>query len=173
MHLDNREKFIFPMPWKDREILMWSGKCLHKSFITRNMKTNRSCILPQHAGTSWWSTKNFCVNWLTMLIFCVTAPMIWYRNIQSHVYTCIYKVGCLLLCIHVCTHLHTYTHACTYMHILMVTDFMSTFWYHLSYFTILPCMLILLKCVLCITIIRWFVSNDEIKIFHQSLIIHG
>ena len=52
MHLDNREKFIFLMFSKDRQILTWFGKFLHKSFITRNMKTNRSCIPPQHAGTS-------------------------------------------------------------------------------------------------------------------------
>ena len=37
-----------------------------------------------------------------------------------------------------------------------------------SYFTVLPCMLFYLKCVLCITIIMCFVSNDEIKMFNQS-----
>ena len=52
MHLDNREKFIFLMSSKDRQILTWFGKILHKSFITRNMETNGSCIPPQHAGTS-------------------------------------------------------------------------------------------------------------------------
>ena len=85
MHLDNREKLIFLMSSKDRQILTWFGKFLHKSFITRNMKTNGSCIPPQHAGTSWWSTENFCVHWLTMLIFCFTVSMIWYRHIQRHI----------------------------------------------------------------------------------------
>ena len=41
MHLDNREKFIFLMSCKDRQILTWFGKFLHKSFITRNMKIGR------------------------------------------------------------------------------------------------------------------------------------
>ena len=59
------------------------------------------------------------------------------------VYTCMYKVGCLVLCIYVCTYLHGYIYACTYMHIciyackymhiLTVTDFMSILWYYLPF----------------------------------------
>ena len=163
MHLDNREKFTFLMSCKDRQILTWFGKFLHKSFITRNMKTNRSCIPPQHAGTSWWSTENFCVYWLTMLIFCFT----------SLVYTCIDKVGCLVICIYVCTYRDRYIYACAYIHIINGDGFYEHFMisftiyslhnitgeclYHImrcycmmlnfkctvSYFTVLPCMLIL------------------------------
>ena len=125
MHLDYREKFIFLMSCKNRQILTWFGKFLHKSFITRNMKTNRSRIPSQHAGTAWWSTENLCVHWLTMLIFCFTVSMIWYRHIQRHtaymypslVYTCIYKVDCLVICIYVYTCLHGYIYACSYIYI--------------------------------------------------------
>ena len=76
------EKNSYFLSCKDRKIITWLGKCLHKSFIPRNMKTNRSSIPPQHAGTSWWSTESFCVHWLAMLKFCFTVSMIRYRNIQ-------------------------------------------------------------------------------------------
>ena len=117
----------------------------------------------------------------------------------SLVYTCIYKVGCLVICIYVYACLHGYIYACTYiyMHIFNGDGFYEHFMisftiYHLhnitsecpynimrcyfmmlnfkctvSYFTVLPCMLFLPKCVLCITIIMCFVSNDEIKMFNQ------
>ena len=146
MHLNNREKFIFLMSCKDRQILTWFGKFLHKSFITRNMKTNRSCIPPQHAGTSWWSTENFCVHWLTMLIFCFTVSMIWHRHNQRHIACTIvlhipaYIKSVAWLYVFMYTHVYmdTYRHVRIYIYIyicifLMVTDFMSTLWYHLPF----------------------------------------
>ena len=129
MHLDNREKFIFLMSSKDRQILTWFGKFLHKSFSTRNVKTNRSCIPPQHAGTSWWSTENFCVHWLTMRIFCFTVSMIWYRHIQRHVactlvlYIPAYIRSVAWLYVFMYTHVYmdTYMHTriCVYIYICM------------------------------------------------------
>ena len=96
---------------------------------------------------------------------------------HSLVYTCIYKVGCLVLCIYVYTCLHGYTYACTYIYIYVhifngdgfYEHFIISFTiYHLhnitsecpynimrcyfmmfnfkctvSYFTVLPCMLVL------------------------------
>ena len=131
MHLDNREKFIFLISCKDRQI--------QKSFNSRNMKMNRSCIPPQHAGTSWWSTENFCVHWLTMPIFCF-IEMIWYRQIQRHI-ACtlvlyipayIRSVAWLYVFMYIHVYMDTYIHVyiCIF---LMVTDFMSTLWYHLQF----------------------------------------
>ena len=140
MHLDNRENFIFLMSCRDRQILTWFGKKLHKSFITRNMKTNSSCFPPLYAGTSWRSTENFCVHWLTMLLFCFTLSMIWHRNIQRRM-TCalvlfipayIKAVAWLYVFMYAHIYIDTYMHAriCIF---LMVTDFMSTLWYYLPF----------------------------------------
>ena len=120
--------------------LMWCGKSLYKSFITRNMKTNRSCIPPQHAGTSWWSTENFRVHWLTILIFCFTVSILWYRQIQRRM-ACtlvlsipayIKSVAWLFVFMYAHVYMDTYMHAriCIF---LTVTDFMSTLWHYLPF----------------------------------------
>ena len=116
----------------------------------------------------------------------------------SLVYTCIYKVGCLVICIYVYTCLHGYIYACTYIYIYAYFLWWRILWalydiiYHLHNITnecpyniiILWCWILnalcnilpfyhvccfYLKCVLCITIIMCFVSNDEIKMFNQSM----
>ena len=122
-----------------------------------------------------------------------------YGMYPSLVYTCIYKVGCLVICIYVCSYLHGYIYACTYMHIFNGDGFYEHFMilftiYHLhnitsecpynimrcyfvmlkfkctvSYFTVWPRCCFNLKCVLCITIIMCFVSNDEIKMFNHLI----
>ena len=90
----------------------------------------------------------------------------------SLVYICIYKVSCLIICIYVCTYLPRYIYACTYMTIfngdglwarydiidnLLLHNITSECRYHImchyflmlnsecsvSYFAIVPCMLIL------------------------------
>ena len=90
----------------------------------------------------------------------------------SCVYTCIYEVGCLVICIYICTYLYGYIYACTYMpifigdgfyehfmilfiifhlhdtasecpyHVMRFYSMMFNFKCTVSYFTILPCMLI-------------------------------
>ena len=83
MHLDDREKIhiCYVLQRQTNTNVVWKifAQVIYYS------KTDRSCIPPQHAGTSWWSTENFCVHWLTMLIFCFTVSMIWYRHIQRHI----------------------------------------------------------------------------------------
>ena len=147
MHLDNRGKSIFLMSCKDRQILTWFGKCVLKSFITRNMKTNRSCIPPQHAGTSWWSNETFCVHWLTMLIFCFTVSMIWYRHIQRHIaYTLVLYIPAYIksvawLYVFMYTHVYmdTYMHVRIFIYIYAYFQWWRILWalyniiYHLSY----------------------------------------
>ena len=99
--------------------------------------------------------------------------------------------------LYVCTYLHKYIYACTYMHIFNGHGFYSHFMilftiYHLHNITseclyhITRCYFMMLnfkchilpfyhvcwyylKCILCITIIICFVSNDEIKMFNQSI----
>ena len=140
MHLDNREKLIFLMSCKDRQIITWFGKFLHKSFIARNMKTNRSCIPPQHVGTFWWSTESFCVQWLAMLAFCFTVSMTLYRNrrmactsvLFTPAYTCIKSVAWLYVFMYAHIYIDTYMHARICI-LLMVTDFMSTLWYYFPF----------------------------------------
>ena len=109
-----------------------------------------------------------------------------YCMYHSLVYTCIYKVGCLVICIYVYTCLHGYIYACTYiyMHIFNGDGFHEHFMisftiYHVHNITswilnalchILPFYHVCcfyLKCVPCITIIMCFVSNGEIKMFNQ------
>ena len=63
-------------------------------------------------------------------------------------------------------HLHNITSECPY-NIMRCYFMMLNFKCTVSYFTVLPCMLFYLKCVLCITIIMCFVSNDEIKMFNH------
>ena len=167
------------------------------------MKTNRSCIPPQHAGISWWWTENFCVHWLTMLIFCFTLSMIWYRNIQRRM-TCtsflfipayIKSVAWLYVFMYAHTYIDTYMHAPIYM-LSIVTDFMSTLWYHLP-FIIYITLQVSVRIIWCVFILWcwilnglchvlrfyhacWFylnvsyviicfVSNDEIKLFNQPI----
>ena len=46
-NISNQEQFIFLMSCKDRQILTWLGKFLHKSFTIRNVKRYKSCIPSQ------------------------------------------------------------------------------------------------------------------------------
>ena len=46
-NISNHEQFIFLMSCKDRQILTWLGKFLHKSFNIRNVKRYKSCIPSQ------------------------------------------------------------------------------------------------------------------------------
>ena len=46
-NLSNHEQFIFLMSCKDRQILTWLGKFIHKSFNIRNTKRHKSCIPSQ------------------------------------------------------------------------------------------------------------------------------
>ena len=43
-NISNHEQFIFLMSCKDRQILTWLGKFLHKSFNIRNVKSYKPCI---------------------------------------------------------------------------------------------------------------------------------
>ena len=141
MHLDNREKVLqrqtnTNVVWKSFAQVIY-----YSQYEKNNNNEKRSCIPPQHAGTSWWSTENVCVYWLTMLISCFTVSMIWYRNIQRRV-TCtpvlfipayIKSVAWLYVFTYAHIYISTYMHAriYIYIYILMVTDFMSTLWYYL------------------------------------------
>ena len=45
--LGNHEKFIFLMSCKDKQVLTWLGKLIHKSFNIRNTKMYKPCIPSQ------------------------------------------------------------------------------------------------------------------------------
>ena len=73
-NLSNHDQFIFLMPCKDRLILTWLGKFLHKSFDIRDIKRYKLCI------PSKWYQFRHSVNGILEIYWVFFSLYTWYST---------------------------------------------------------------------------------------------